>query len=96
MSYEIILSPQAEEDMTRWPGVLQDYIEEQLLQLATDPVGLSRPSAFPYPPSCQLFLPDPIEHDGADHEFVVLFRYSQDETALEVVGIGHIERPPQP
>ncbi len=32
--------------------------------------------------------PDLVNGEGT-HHFVVLFRYSQDEQTLEIVGIGH-------
>jgi hypothetical protein len=96
MSYDIVLSPQAIEDLARWSLPLQNYVEQQLLRLADNPAALSRSSAFPYPSHCQLFHPGAIELDGVRHEFTVLFRYSQDETSLEIAGIGHIERPPPP
>ena len=93
VSYDIALSPQAEEDLARLPPPLQQYVERQLMRLAADPLSLGRRSVSPpYPPRCQLFQPSPVLYNGRPHEFTVLFRFSVDETALEVVGVGHIER----
>jgi hypothetical protein len=89
MPYEVILSPRAAADFISLPGPLQDFLEYSIDHLAENPVQLSRPSAFPYPPNAQLFQVERADADGERHFFTILFRYSQNETAIEVIGIGH-------
>jgi hypothetical protein len=94
MPYGLIYSAQAEEDLGNLPADLLPFIEARLLDLARQPATLSRPSVSPpYPPGGQIyqcrrphFSPWDVEH-----HFTVLFRYSQDETTLYILGIGHIE-----
>jgi hypothetical protein len=93
VNYEVTLAPQAEEDLAGLPPPLQQYVEQQLLRLAADPLGLGRRSVSPpYPPRCQLFQPSPVLYNGRSHEFTILFRCTVDETALQIIGIGHIRR----
>ena len=89
MIYEVVLLPLAEQDIRALPLPLQNYVEEQLNRLASQPASLSRPSAFPFPPNCQLFQPDPVQLDDEVHYFTVIFQYAQDETTLRILGIGH-------
>jgi len=92
MNYEVILSPQAEQDFSALPLPLQNYLEHQLQRLAASPTTDTRPAAFPYPTGSQLFQPDEVVLDEQCHEFTILFRYGQDEKSLQIVGIGHITR----
>jgi len=56
--------------------------------LADAPVSLSVPIASPpFPPRGQLFHFDTIGAGGATWFFTVIFRYSQDETALHVLSV---------
>jgi hypothetical protein len=91
MSYRLVYAPAAERDLERVPPALLDLVEHHMLRLATNPAALSRPSAFPYPPDCQLYQFDHDYGDGRRHVFAVLFRYGADEQSLRVLGIGHGE-----
>jgi hypothetical protein len=90
MTYEVLLLPQAEQDLLALPLPLQTFLEQQLNQLAASPASLSRPAVFPYPSGYQLFQPDAVLLDDRSHQFTILFRYGQDETTLYIAGIGHM------
>jgi hypothetical protein len=92
MNYEITLTPVAEDDLLRLPTPLQHFVVAELERLANAPVSLSRPSAFPYPPNCQLYHFSNPDFDGEYWDFTILFRYGQDERHLQVIGIGHGRR----
>jgi hypothetical protein len=94
MTYNLVYSPTAEQDLARLAGRyphLLDYLEAGLRDLAERPASLSRPSAFPYPPGSQLYQFFHAEPGGARHVFSVLFRYGADETALQIAQVGHYE-----
>jgi hypothetical protein len=89
MAYQLVLSPEADSDLKSFPSALREHVVASLKRLAENPVALSRPSHFPYPPNCQLFRPEPFFHEDDRHESMVLFRYAQDETSLQIIAIGH-------
>jgi hypothetical protein len=89
MTYQLVLSPEAESDLASFSPPIREHIVESLRRLAENPLALSRASHFPYPPNCQLFRPEPFFHEDDRHEFMVLFRYGQDEASLHIIGIGH-------
>lgn len=89
MPYGLTYSPEAEEDIGRLPVPLQQFVEVELTRLASDPAALSRPSAFPFLPNCQLFQFQHPDFDGERHDFTALFRYTQDETAIQIISLGH-------
>ena len=90
MSYAVVLAPAALEDLAKLPPPLQNLVEAELKRLAADPVKLSRPSHFPYIP-CQMHAID-VPHDQATYYIKVLFRYSQDEQSIEIIGIAESHR----
>ena len=87
MSYAVRLTPDAERDLARLSPMLASHTLDQLDRLAADPVRLSRPPSFPHPlfQKYQFFWPPDAPLEA---QVTILFRYSQDETAIEVVGIG--------
>jgi hypothetical protein len=87
MSYAVSLTSEAERDLARLPPMLASHVLDQLEVLAKDPVRLSRPPSFPHPlyQKYQFFWPPDAPPEA---HITILFRYSQDETTLEVVGIG--------
>jgi hypothetical protein len=89
MAHQIVLSPQAERDLASFSAPIRDYVVTSMTRLAENPVTLSRASHFPYPPECQLFRPEPLFDETDRHEFMILFRYRQDEVSLQIIGIGH-------
>jgi hypothetical protein len=80
MAHRIILSPKAKADLKKLPSLLRAHVVAEIRRLAANPVALSRPSVFPHPQNCQQFRPDPVDLDDGRHEFMVLFRYGQDES----------------
>jgi hypothetical protein len=92
MSYELIFSNEAEEDLGRLPPHLLNIVEEHLDRLAEHPAAVSRPSVSPpYPPGFMMYSFRHDEADGTEHRFTVLFRYMADEAHLWVGAVGHIE-----
>jgi hypothetical protein len=89
MSYEVLLVEKAEATLAALPDEFRTIVEQHLIDLAQSPVSLSRRAVFPYPPGSQLYEFD-VDYGGQDWDhFAILFRYSQDETSLVVIGIGH-------
>ena len=88
MSYDVRLTPDAERDYARLQPLLASHVHDQLERLAADPVGLSQRPSFPHPlyQKYQFFWPP----DSEDVHVTILFQYSQDETAIEIVGIGFV------
>jgi len=87
MSYGISLTPDVEADLARLPAMLASHVLDQLDRLAADPVGLSRPPAFPHPlyQKYQFFFPPEAPPEA---HVTILFQFSQDETSLHIVGKG--------
>jgi hypothetical protein len=91
MPFGVVMSQTAKRELERLPPALQDHIVNAIEQLAANPMQLSRPSVFPWPATQQLFRPDPVDEEGIRHEFVILFRYGQDEQTICVNNIGHFK-----
>jgi len=72
--------------LARLPPPVQNLVEAEVRRLAEDPVHLSRPSIFPYIP-CQSYRVT-TTHDDVQYFMTVLFRYSQDETTIHIIGIA--------
>ncbi len=88
MSYEIVLSPEAEADLAALSPLVQSALIEELERLGRSPVARSRPSFFPWLPGYQLFDPR-FACEGEVHYCVVLFKYAASEQALWVHAIAH-------
>ena len=87
MSYAVEMTPDAESDFARLSGMLASHVLDQLDRLAEDPVGLSRPPAFPHPLYQKYQFSWPPEAPPEAY-VTILFQYSQDETTLQILGIG--------
>jgi len=92
MNYHIDLSDIAIEDLNGLPRPVRKFTIAQLESLGEDPALLSVPTHYPYPPNCQIFL---FDFDSGEERWYVciLFRYSQDERSLEIIGIGRTNGP---
>jgi hypothetical protein len=90
MTYTLTYSSVAIKDLKRVPADLLNFVEGHLLRLASSPVRLSRPGAFPYPENCQLYQFQ-ARRFSRTYAFTILFRYHPDEQTLWIVGIGHGE-----
>lgn len=95
MSYDVELTPQAEDDLRSIADLdplLASYVLDQLDRLALDPVGLSRRGGFPYLPGQRFEFWSP---DG--YRIIVLFRYAAGESTLVILDVGYIAPPgPRP
>jgi hypothetical protein len=80
VSYSVAYSPEAEDDLAKLPPLVASFVLDEIDRLATDPVRLSRPAHFPYPPAGQAFHCGPYEHDGVHYWFYVSFRYAREES----------------
>jgi hypothetical protein len=88
MSYRLLYTDKAVGQLQQLPEGFVDVVEESMLRLADSPTGLSIPIASPpFPPRGQLFHFDTIGAGGVKWFFTVIFRYSQDETALHILSI---------
>ena len=88
MSYQLLYADKAVRQLDALPAEFTDVVEENLLRLAGAPASLSVPIASPpFPPRGQLFHFDTIGTGGARWFFTIIFRYSQDETALHVLSV---------
>jgi hypothetical protein len=87
MSYAVELTQTAERDLAGLQPLLASHVLEQLDRLAAAPVRLSRRGAFPHPLHQKYQFPWPPDAPR-EADVTILFRYSQDETTLEIVGIG--------
>lgn len=93
MSYEIILSDTAREDLRALPDAVRGRVVQHLeAGLANYPTELSRPSRFPYWQKCQLFQVD-VDDDTERWEITVLFQYAADEQHIQVLAIGRFNYP---
>ena len=88
MSYQLRFAEKAVSQLADLPPEFVDILAVNLLRLADNPTRLSVPIASPpFPPRGQLF------HFGVEHPpgrewfFTVIFRYSQDETALHALSV---------
>ena len=87
--YRAIFSSEAREDFAKLPYQLRKVVRSEIERLCESPATISRPAPTPpFPPNRQVFEFNTIM-DGFDHRFAVLFRYTQDEQGLFILGIGH-------
>lgn len=88
MSFRLLYTDKAADQLGRLPSDLLDGAEAGLLRLSTSPTSVSVPIASPpYPPRGQLYHFDTADAVGLRWFFTVIFRYSQDETALQVLSV---------
>lgn len=91
MAYEIKLTDDAERDLNRLDIVLQSLTESHLMSLGDHPSALSRSAVSPpYPPGDMISETFFDIGDGRRHFITVFFQYSQDETSLNILRIGHV------
>lgn len=96
MGFEIKLTAHANERLLGFPPHLRNFVEDHLRRLGASPGSLSRLAASPpHPPGGMISEADYVV--GAEwHHISIFYRYSQDETALIVVAIGHVDYSPGP
>lgn len=88
MSYAVVFTRPAIEDLARIPTPVIDVLRSELDKLAANPVSVSRPAHFPYP-QCQMHQFFCIA-DGDRHVVTILFRYadSRSENVIGLLGIA--------
>jgi hypothetical protein len=88
MSYSLLYADKAVGQLGPLPAEFVDPVESELLRLAATPATLSVPIASPpFPPRGQLYHFELTDSAGVRWFFTVIFRYSQDETALHVLSV---------
>lgn len=94
MSYRLRYTDRAGGQVALLPPDLIGPVERGLDDLATAPVSVSVPIASPpYPPRGQLYHFEATDSAGGRWFFTVIFRYSQDETALHVLSVTWTDLP---
>jgi hypothetical protein len=91
MSYGVELTRAADDAFNQLPPMVASTVLDRLDDLARDPIGLGRPSHFPYLPGRQLF------QFWAESEgrwwVTILFRFSQDEQRVVILDVVGVEVP---
>lgn len=88
MNYRLLYADKAVGQLEQLPADLVDTVDENLRRLAASPTTVSVPVASPpFPPRGQLFHFETTDPAGTRWFFTVIFRYSQDETALHVLSL---------
>lgn len=88
MSYALLYTDKVVGQLDRLPAEFVDAVESNLLRLAASPASLSVPIASPpFPPRGQLFHFEIPDSANQRWFFTVIFRYSQDETALHILSV---------
>lgn len=88
MSYSLLYTDKAVGQLEELPFSMLDEVERNLLRLASSPTELSIPIASPpFPPRGQLFHFELTDIADVRWFFTVIFRYSQDETALHILSV---------
>ena len=94
MSYGILLSLEARNQLARLPIPVRRHAFKQLEVLAEYAVLLSQPSHFPFRENCQIFHFD-CNSEGLNWELSALFKYSQDEQSIYVLTVGFCSYGPE-
>jgi hypothetical protein len=88
MSNGLLYTDKAVGRLDRLTTEFVDAVEANLLRLAATPASLSVPIASPpFPPRGQLFHFELTDSATKRWFFTVIFRYSQDETALHILSV---------
>jgi hypothetical protein len=85
MGFAVDWARRAEDDLDRLPIELVRPVIDEVYRLAEDPVRLSSPPRFGMG-LYQRFSFD-LDYEGQSHRFTILFQYTQDELAIEVIGV---------
>jgi hypothetical protein len=86
MSYGVEFTAQADDDLAKLPPLVASNVLDQLERLAEDPVGLARPSRFPFLPGRMMFQFN-AEVEGS-WWITALFRYSEDERRIIILDLS--------
>lgn len=90
MADEVVLTGRAMASLTSLEPALRSAVEAHLVRLGVSPSSVSRPVVSPpYPPGGMVSEFDGPPGPNGRHHFAIVFRYSGDETQLQVIAIGH-------
>jgi len=88
MRYGLLYTDKAAGQLDQLPDKFIDVVEGELFRLAESPTSVSVPIASPpFPPRGQLFHFETTDSDEVRWFFTVIFRFSQDETALHILSV---------
>jgi hypothetical protein len=92
MAFRVRLDEEAAKKLMSLPPQIRLHVALEIQRLGESPAAVSEPAAFPHPLDGQFFR---FKYAGPaeDHFFTVMFRYSADETAIDVAWIVHQQRP---
>lgn len=85
MGFAVDWAPRAEDSLNQLPLALLQAATDAVYRLADDPVRLSQP-----PKHRTELYQRYVEHHGIGderHRITILFQYSQDEMAIEIMGV---------
>lgn len=87
MGFKVEFEDEAVKDLERHTPLLQSQMLDEIEAFAADPVGLSKPGAFPYP--LYQRYPFSIESEEKKYHFTLLFQYGADEETIWIKFIGY-------
>jgi hypothetical protein len=87
MSYGVEFTPPADKALSALPSLVASGVLDGIDRLAEDPVGLGRPSHFPYRPGRQMYQ-FWVEAEGTRWWITVFFRYAQDEERIVILDLA--------
>jgi hypothetical protein len=92
MRYAVVWSAEADSDFDRIAArhpLVASRILDEVDKLAENPIGLSRPPAFPHPlmPKYQFWA----NTQNGRCQITILFQYADDEQRIVIRGIGILE-----
>ncbi|MDB5354284.1 MAG: hypothetical protein JWN24_737 [Phycisphaerales bacterium] len=85
MSYGVVMSTKASEDLARLPYALAEFVIQQIMHLSDDPVNRSRRATFPLPRGqiCTCTR----EFKDVEYHFTIRFDYGLDEKHIRIASI---------
>jgi hypothetical protein len=90
MRHRVVLSTNAQETFNSFQRPRKVFVGSQLLALADDPLGQSRPSAYPYLPGYLVHeFDEPKIDEFTYYRFSVHFNVRQVDLCLLVAALGH-------
>jgi hypothetical protein len=85
MGFAVDWALRAEDDLDRLPIDLLRPVIDEIYRLAEDPVHLSSPPRLGMGLFQRYYFD--LDYQGQSHRFTILFQYTQDEMAIEIIGV---------
>ena len=87
MSYAVVMGDDVVRALKLLPEPeLQEFVLDRIDDLAARPAELSEPARFPYPAGQAYYFERSA--GGTYDAFLVLFKFSQDETSLHIISLS--------